>query len=456
MSSSGDRPPLRVHLVGCLGNGLMALARFYIGLGVEVSGCDVRAEDPAAASAVQRLRDWGVKIRTDTDHVSRSDAAVVFTAAASAAHPDLRAAERLGVPILSRVDALAELMPVVADDIVAVGGVTGKSTVTAFLAQMFRQLGVRPAVYVGAEIPGLTEAPHSVDSDRLAIVEACEVYQAMNRLPRTIALVSSYFWGEHPGSYPTVSSLESGFREFLSGATVAVVPARERYLAGSNPVLTFGVDADADVRLCDFAIDSKGFTGTYEVFDHRRTIATTLFGRHNAMNLAAAIAGMLAVGVPATDIWGCDFALLRAPDRRIERLAVHGGTVVYDDFGHNPTQIAAAYETLRERHPVGRLGAFLQPSGFGRINAFRSGFAESLQLFDQVVVAPPNRSFEDAEDVGDESGFAGWLVGQLVEHGVSAQVGSASPDAVKSAVRGCVAACVFSILPSPVATYLPD
>jgi UDP-N-acetylmuramate--alanine ligase len=456
MNPRGSAPPFRVHLVGCLGNGLMALARFYIGLGVEVSGCDARAEDPAAASAVRKLRDWGVEIRTDDDHVSRSDGAVVFTTAAPAGHPDLRAAARLGVPILSRVDALAELMPVVADDIVAVGGVTGKSTVAALMAQLLRQLGIRPAVYVGAEIPGLTEAPHPVDSDRFAVVEACEVYQAMNRLPRTIALVSSYFWGEHPGSYPTASSLESAFREFLSGATTAVVPARERDLAGGGPVLTFGVEPDADVRLCEFAIDKEGFTATYEVFGERRTVATTLFGRHNAVNLAAAIAGMLAAGVTAKEVWGCDFAALRAPDRRIERVAVHDGTVVYDDFGHNPMQIAAAYETLRERHPVGRLGAFLQPSGFGRIHAFRSGFAVALQLFDQVVVAPPNRSFEDADDVGDESGFADWLVGRLAERGVAAQVGSAAPDAIKHAAQGCVATCVFSILPSPVTTYLPD
>ena len=65
-------------------------------------------------------------------------------------------------------------------------------------------------------------------------------------------------------------------------------------------------------------------------------------------------------------------------DRRFELVGERGGVAVYDDYGHNPTEMRATLETARER-TAGRLIAVYQPHVYertrhlARSSATRSG-----------------------------------------------------------------------------------
>jgi UDP-N-acetylmuramate--alanine ligase len=94
-----------VHFMGIGGAGMSALALIACRRGVAVSGCDV---DPSGAADLQGL---GVPIVQGHDGSHLTGArAIVVTAAVPESHPELQRARELGLPIVPRKLALAELI----------------------------------------------------------------------------------------------------------------------------------------------------------------------------------------------------------------------------------------------------------------------------------------------------------------------------------------------------------
>jgi UDP-N-acetylmuramate--alanine ligase len=61
--------------------------------------------------------------------------------------------------------------------------------------------------------------------------------------------------------------------------------------------------------------------------------------------------------------------------------------VVYDDYGHHPTAIAATLLAVRQREPGRRIWAVYEPLTFHRTAAMLGSFAEALARADAVAVA---------------------------------------------------------------------
>jgi UDP-N-acetylmuramate--alanine ligase len=107
-------------------------------------------------------------------------------------------------------------------------------------------------------------------------------------------------------------------------------------------------------------------------------------GEHNRRNAAAAIAALEHAGVARPDaekvIRG--FA---GVGRRFELVGERGGIQVYDDYGHNPTEIAATLRTARERTGR-RLIAVYQPHVYERTRHLAWELGAALGLADTAVV----------------------------------------------------------------------
>ncbi len=99
------------------------------------------------------------------------------------------------------------------------------------------------------------------------------------------------------------------------------------------------------------------------------TVHWSCFGRHNALNAAAAMAAARHTGVSIEA--ACQaLAVFKNAKRRLDALGTVGGVTVYDDFAHHPTAIAVTIDALRQR--VGRearLIAVFEP----RSNTMRMG-----------------------------------------------------------------------------------
>jgi UDP-N-acetylmuramate--alanine ligase len=112
-----------VHFMGIGGAGMSALALIARRRGVSVSGCDVDI------SGVADLEALGVTVVQGHDGAHLQGArAVVVTAAISGNHPELQRAKELGLLVVPRKVALAELIK--GAQAVGISGTHGKTTTT--------------------------------------------------------------------------------------------------------------------------------------------------------------------------------------------------------------------------------------------------------------------------------------------------------------------------------------
>jgi UDP-N-acetylmuramate--alanine ligase len=107
-------------------------------------------------------------------------------------------------------------------------------------------------------------------------------------------------------------------------------------------------------------------------------------GEHNRRNAAAALAVLELAGVQRD---AAERALVgfRGVGRRFELVGERAGVRVIDDYGHNPTEIAAALATARELEPHALIAVY-QPHVYERTRQLYQELGASLGSADAAIV----------------------------------------------------------------------
>jgi UDP-N-acetylmuramate--alanine ligase len=80
------------------------------------------------------------------------------------------------------------------------------------------------------------------------------------------------------------------------------------------------------------------------------------------------------------------------------------GALVYDDYSHNPTKVAAAIAGARTLEPI-RLVAVFQPHLYSRTRAMAREFGVALAGADSIIVLPIYPARENAADFPGVDGY---------------------------------------------------
>ncbi len=197
----------------------------------------------------------------------------------------------------------------------------------------------------------------------------------------------------------------------LGESGTAVVPAGERRLHRGHPgpVISFGTESAADVRVYNVTVDEHGLP-TFEISaaGESARVHLRLAGAHQALNAAAAVGAGLAVGV-GLDTLVTGIVSATGSQWRME---IHRGrfTVVNDAYNANPDSVEAAMRTVAEmpgRHiailgTMAELGPLEQTEHerIGRL-AVDLGFANVVTVGDEPGIAlgagPIGRNVADAD-----------------------------------------------------------
>jgi len=108
-------------------------------------------------------------------------------------------------------------------------------------------------------------------------------------------------------------------------------------------------------------------------------------GEHNRANAAAALVALELAGVVRADAEAA-ITRFRGVERRFELVGERGGVRVYDDYAHNPTEIAAALRTARASAGDGTVIAVYQPHVYERTRHLSHELGAALGLADAAVV----------------------------------------------------------------------
>jgi len=375
-----DRRP--VHFVGIGGAGMSALALIACRRGVAVSGCDA---DPSGAAD---LAEMGVAVLQGHDPVHVEGArAVVVTAAVPASHPELERARALGIPVVPRKEALAELVKGARS--VAVAGTHGKTTTTVMTTQALSAAGFAPTGIAGGRVSEWGGNAR-VAGDDLFVVEADEFDKAFLTLHPTVAIVNNVE-PDHLECYGSLAALEDAFVEFAARAPIAVVSAddpgaRQVGARVGRTVRRFGFAGDADIRITEVVqradrTDARVIWPTAAPLDVRLRVP----GVHNLRNAVAALAAVEALG-GALEPAAAALAQFEGVGRRFERLGEHGGVEVVDDYAHHPSELSATLAAARQAFPGRRIVAVFQPHLYSRTQAHGEAMGRALAAADLVIV----------------------------------------------------------------------
>ncbi|HEX8512921.1 MAG TPA: Mur ligase domain-containing protein, partial [Allosphingosinicella sp.] len=134
---------------GIGGSGMLPLAAIVRGQGAAVSGSDRALDQGRTAAKFDYLRDLGIELHLQDGSGPRAGQILVASAAVEESVPDVQSARRLGLERITRAELLSRLFNAAGTGI-AVGGTSGKSTVTGMIAWILHRTGLEPTVMNGA------------------------------------------------------------------------------------------------------------------------------------------------------------------------------------------------------------------------------------------------------------------------------------------------------------------
>ncbi len=376
---------------GIGGSGMMPLAMILKGKGHDVAGSDRSLDQGRTAPKFEWLKERGIRLfAQDGTGVTSADQILVSSTAVENTVPDVMAAEAVGARRMVRAELLAEQFNTSTRGI-AIGGTSGKSTVTGMTGWIFHALGHDPTVMNGAVMKNfITDdtpfASSLVGHGDAFISEVDESDGSIALYTPDIAVLNNI-----AHDHKTMAELRLLFGGFIAKARRAVLNIDNdevSRLAGNLPeghAITYSLgDHPADLLASDISERQDGI----DFRINGVSVSLQVPGRHNASNAMAAIGASMAAGITldeaAKAVGG--FTGLR---RRLEVMGTQNGVTVIDDFGHNPDKIAA---TLRTLHAFpGRLLMMFQPHGFGPLRQMGDELIETFVQHmgdDDLLVMP--------------------------------------------------------------------
>lgn len=384
----------KVHFIGIGGIGMSAVAQLFLHEGKKVSGSDT-----GSSKVTELLEEKGAKIylSQSAENIEEDVDLVIYTIAIDAENPELKEARNRKIPIITYPESLG----LISKDkfTIAVSGTHGKTTTTAMIAKVMIDAGLDPTVIAGSLMSeyGSNFVP---GKSQFFLVEACEYKRSFLNINPNILVITNID-NDHLDYYKDLADIQSAFGELAQ----KLAPEDFLICNMSHPSLEPIIeDPKVECNIIDYpSLEAK--------------LELRVPGKHNVENAKAALA-------VATVLEIKDKKAIKSLEnfkgtwRRLEALGkTKNGALVYDDYGHHPTEIKASLAALREKFPKKKIVVIFQPHLYSRTKLLLKEFAGSFEGMSEVIIAP----IYAAREVDDKSISAEILAGEIKKSGISAK-----------------------------------
>ncbi|MFW5959494.1 MAG: UDP-N-acetylmuramate--L-alanine ligase [Chitinivibrionales bacterium] len=388
----------RVHFVGIGGAGMAPLAEYLKHKGCEVSGSDI-----VPNKLTHRLEKEGVCIQYDHNPGAVRDSdLIVYTSAVTEDNPEISYALNNGKECIKRSVMLGKIME--GSKTLCVSGTHGKTTVTAMTGHILKDQGIDCTVIVGGTIKG-TGSNISIGKESCIIAEADEYDRSFLNMKPDSVLINN-IEPEHLDIYDGLDDIINTYTEFalkagcggkvfLNGDDDNCQNLKRRLESGA---VTYGRNEVNDYRLTSINDSKNGIEVAFlDKYGNKASGDLPVFGVHNAMNAAGAIAAVSEYGVGLMDA----FKSLRSfegVERRYQKIAVINGCDIILDYAHHPSEISSSVDAARLRG-YKSINLVFQPHLYSRTRHFLDEFAASLSSADRVWIAPVYEARKEHESI---------------------------------------------------------
>ncbi|MBC7518279.1 MAG: UDP-N-acetylmuramoyl-tripeptide--D-alanyl-D-alanine ligase [Microbacteriaceae bacterium] len=215
----------------------------------------------------------------------------------------------------------------------------------------------------------------------------------------------------HAGEFGGIDQTARAKSEIVIGlpeSAVAVLNLDDERVAAMSEltqaaVVTFGLDAQADVRASELEATASGTVFVLQTDGTKQSVSLQILGEHHVMNALAAISVCRELGVPLDPAIQALESLTRAERWRMEVLYPGNDVMIINDaYNASPDSMAAALKTLAqltrgERRSVAILGEMAELGEFAQDEHDRIGrLAVRLNIAQLIVVGHGARHIHNA------------------------------------------------------------
>jgi len=377
----------RVYFLGIGGIGMSALARYFNERGVAVSGYD-----KTETVLTKKLVSEGIAIHYEdnTELIDKAAELVVYTPAVPKDHQELNYFLQNNYQLLKRSEVLGAITN--SSYSICIAGTHGKTTTSTMVAHILRHSGYGCNAFLGGIAVNYNSNFWSNKKD-VSVVEADEYDRSFLKLSPDVAIISSMD-PDHLDIYGTAENMEQAFIDFAARIKPGGLLLSKYGLKRTNDLkadkhLTFHLqNENADVH----AANIKMKRGSYQ-FDvmlkdwELNDVLLNMGGLHNIENMIAAIAVAHYLEI-ADDKIREAVAAFKGVKRRFEYIIKNDEQVMVDDYAHHPEELRALLTGAKDLFPGVKCTVIFQPHLYSRTRDFADGFAETLDLADEVILLP--------------------------------------------------------------------
>lgn len=377
----------KIHFIAIGGAAMHNLALALKAKGYQITGSDDEIYEPSKSLLASHgilPEEFGwfpEKITSDLD-------AVILGMHAKADNPELLRAQELGIKIESYPSFLYEESK--HKQRIVIAGSHGKTSITSMILHVLKSLNRKFDYLVGARIEGF-ELMASLSDAPIIIIEGDEYLaspidrQAKFLLYQPhIALISGIAW-DHINVYPTFKSYTDSFDQLIKH----LPKAGHLFFDQTDDVLR-----DL-VKSCPEDVDVNGYEAHASEIKNGHTILIAedgkryeiqVFGQHTLKNLNGARLICEEIGISRADFYKC-ISSFKGAAKRLELVGKSENSLLYKDFAHAPSKVAATTAALHEQYPKRKLVACLELHTFSSLNpVFLPEYESTLAKADEAIV----------------------------------------------------------------------
>ena len=396
---------MNIHFIAIGGSAMHNLAIALHQKGYQVSGSDDTIHDPSKS----RLEKYGLlpeafgwfpeKINQDLD-------VIILGMHAKIDNPELVKAQEMGLKIYSYPEFLFEQSK--DKTRVVIGGSHGKTTITSMILHVLNYHDREVDYMVGAQLDGFETMVHLTEENDFIVLEGDEYLSSpIDMRPKfhlykpNIALLSGIAW-DHINVFPTFENYKEQFKIFtdsmINGGSMV-------YNSEDENVAEIVESSENHIKKYPYETPSHFIdNGITYLETEEGDLPLEIFGKHNLQNLAGAKWICQHMGIDEDDFYEA-IASFSGASKRLEKIAENSETVLFKDFAHSPSKVAATTKAVKEQYKERTLIACLELHTYSSLNAeFLSEYKGALDAADKAVVfySPHAVEIKQLEEVSKE------------------------------------------------------
>jgi len=375
---------MNVHFIAIGGSAMHNLAIALKRKGDIVTGSDDEIFEPS----LTRLKKEGLlpkMLGWSVENITQSIDAVIVGMHARKYNPELLKAQKLGLKIYSYPEFLYQQSK---DKMrIVIAGSHGKTTITAMILHVAKQLNISLDYMVGAQLDDYDCMVKLSDDAPIMLLEGDEYLSSpIDPRPKfhlykpTIALLSGIAW-DHINVFPTFEKYVEQFEIFINYVEQTLIYNQE------DEVVRNICENKKNIQLVPYSTTKYSVDlGICTVHFKDRNYPLSIFGQHNMQNLAAAIQVGVQMGISPEEFLSA-MKTFKGASKRLEVVAKKDDFVIFKDFAHSPSKLRATINAVREQYPKRKLIACMELHTFSSLqHDFLQQYKDTMKNADRAIV----------------------------------------------------------------------